>query len=66
MKTIRELISSLVFRATNIGAYFAPLFRPMVTEDSRLRPIRVRPDVSEADKRQIVISRSSYKGPTSL
>lgn len=43
MKTIIHFIDTLkgLFERADIGAYFVPMFRPMVREQDRLHPIRV-------------------------
>ncbi len=51
MKTMNEFMTTIAaaFQATDIGAYFAPIFRPMITGQNRLHPIRVRPATYETN-----------------
>lgn len=52
MKAITQFTPALamLFRAADIGAYFAPLFRPMITEQDRLRPIRFTQQTAEINR----------------
>lgn len=65
MKTITRFVNALetLFQVTNMGAYFVPMFRPMVTEQERLRPIRVRQETDETARLLTFLSGSPGDRP---
>lgn len=62
METITRFIIAFgtAFRATDIGAYFAPMFRPMVTEQNRMIPIRLTQQTDEAERLRVLIASSRH------
>lgn len=68
MKTITRFIIAFgtTFRATDIGAFFAPMFRPMITEQSRLMPLRLMQQTEEKDRLRALVSNSQRERRTGL
>ncbi|GAB3500758.1 hypothetical protein GCM10027341_26550 [Spirosoma knui] len=68
MKKIKRFFNKLdvLFRATDIGTYFVPMFRPMVTEQERLYPAVIHQPIQDENQLQPIFLRSSAKRSAGL